>query len=208
MKKKLYFLFLDFSIFCFLFIRKSELLPRHQRRVVRFSLDLSYCNYWYWYWPTSFGMVGGVCSLTSMIYKWFDVYHSKNFLFFSLMLIFSSLYFFVFALLLFCINKTTYKVRWKVNFASLCGVTFKQLGSRLLFMRLGLFQLPPLDDAVAPCPGAAKKVEVQHLLHCLSKGTGSGSAARFSVIPSLRGSLAQSSAMATAESLLPDTSSA
>ena len=48
-----------------------------------------------------------------------------------------------------------------------------------------LFLPPPLDGAAAPRRSAAQKVEVLHLLHCLSEGTGSGSAARSSVIPSL-----------------------
>lgn len=66
-----------------------------------------------------------------------------------------------------------------------------------------LLRLQSLDGGVALlCPDAAEKVEVLHFLHCLSEGTGSGSAARFNVIPSLPGSLAQSSAMATAESLV------
>ncbi len=70
-----------------------------------------------------------------------------------------------------------------------------------------LFRFRPLDGAFALCHGAAEKVEVLHLLHCLSKGTGSGSAARFNVIPSLPGSLTQSSAMATAGRLLSGASS-
>lgn len=52
-------------------------------------------------------------------------------------------------------------------------------------MWIGLFQLTPLDGAVILCHGAAEKVKVLRLLHCLSEGTGSGSDARFSVIPSL-----------------------
>lgn len=70
-------------------------------------------------------------------------------------------------------------------------------------LQSGAFHLTPLDGAVSPRRCAAGKVEMQHLLHCLSEGgTGSGSAARLSLIPALPGSRAQSSAMATAESLV------
>lgn len=59
--------------------------------------------------------------------------------------------------------------------------------------------------------GDFKEVEVQQrLLHCLNQGTGSGSTALLAVIPSsslpLPGSLAQSSAMASTESLLSGSS--
>lgn len=71
-------------------------------------------------------------------------------------------------------------------------------------MQCFVLQPLPLGGAVAPrCAAAVRKVEVLlHLLHCLSEFSRSGSVARFNVIPSLPGSLTQSSAMATAGSLL------
>lgn len=60
---------------------------------------------------------------------------------------------------------------------------------------------PPLGVTVAlPSSLAAGKVEVLHLLHCLSEGTGRGSSALLSVIRSLPGACTQPSAMATSGS--------